>query len=119
MKVILPFVLCMLSFLIFPPNNANAQTYSYIPVTGFTADVIADGSATGSGSTNANLDNGSPGYVFVSTTFNPGGGVCASTLANGGFPTTPGAFPGGGGGGGRGTSGGSGGNGQIIIVYYT
>jgi hypothetical protein len=57
--------------------QAKAQFVS-VPVTGYTADVVADG-ATGAatGSTTADVDGA--GWVFLSPTFNPGSGICVAT----------------------------------------
>lgn len=53
--------------------------FSNVPVTGFNADIVADGAVgAGSFSTNASADVAVPPYVFVSSTFNPGSGICAS-----------------------------------------
>lgn len=72
-KITLLMLLCCAFML-----PAFAQ-FSNVPVTGFNADIVADGAVgAGSFSTNASADVAVPPYVFVSTTFNPGSGICAS-----------------------------------------
>lgn len=72
-KVTLLMLLCCTFML-----PAFAQ-FSYVPVTGYNTDIVADGAVgAGSFSTTGSADVAVPPYVFVSTTFNPGSGVCAS-----------------------------------------
>lgn len=72
-KITLLMLLCCTFIL-----PAFAQ-FSNVPVTGFNADIVADGAVgAGSFSTNASADVAVPPYVFVSPTFNPGSGICAS-----------------------------------------
>jgi hypothetical protein len=72
-KITLLMLLCCAFML-----PAFAQ-FSNVPVTGFNADIVADGAVgAGSFSTNASADVAVPPYVFVSPTFNPGSGICAS-----------------------------------------
>ncbi|MFA6057633.1 MAG: T9SS type A sorting domain-containing protein [Taibaiella sp.] len=72
-KITLLMLLCCAFML-----PAFAQ-FSNVPVTGFNADIVADGAVgAGSFSTNASADVAVPPYVFVSSTFNPGSGICAS-----------------------------------------
>ncbi len=67
---LLLFVLFLLSV------TANAQ-YSNVPVTGYNADVVANG-ATGPGINSTTADVDGVNWVFVDTTFNPGSGVCVT-----------------------------------------
>src|SRR6476469_8302377 len=74
--------------------QAKAQTFTHavVPVTGFTADVIADGSGSAANSTNADVDGQNYNFVaqnFVSptnsspTTFLPTGGLLNSLVTAG------------------------------------
>jgi hypothetical protein len=72
-KVTLLMLLCCAYIL-----PAFAQ-FSYVPVTGYNADIVAEGAAgLASLTTNAAADVAVPPYVFVTQTFNPGSGICAS-----------------------------------------
>ena len=59
-------------------NTLKAQLAN-LPCTGFNADVVADGTGLASTSTSTDVDG--VGYVFVSTTFNPGSGICQTGTA--------------------------------------
>jgi hypothetical protein len=74
-NITLPFVCLSLLFLF--SITARAQ-YTNVPVTGFNADVVADG-AVGPAINSTNADVDGVNYVFVSTTFNPGSGICTAT----------------------------------------
>ena len=57
----------------------KSQVLHNIPCTGYTWDVVADGSATSLASTTRGVDSG--GMVYISPTFNPGSGICQTTHA--------------------------------------
>ncbi len=60
-------------------NPATYAQYASVPVTGFNADIVADGlGSAASASTTTDVDGGSGnGYVFVSSTFGPAAAICA------------------------------------------
>ncbi|MEO8147323.1 MAG: hypothetical protein ABI723_06790, partial [Bacteroidia bacterium] len=55
--------------------SANAQ-FLNVPCTGYNADVVGNGVGAGTTSTTADVDGAA--WIFVSTTFNPGSGICAA-----------------------------------------
>src|SRR5688572_18891549 len=68
---------------------ASAQTYMPVTLTGFNADVVADGAGSAMVSSNNDVDGG--GYVFVAQNFiNPSGQSpsAAGSLPNGGLITS-------------------------------
>src|SRR6478609_2322580 len=64
--------------------QANAQVFVPVPVTGFTADVIADGAGAAVGSSSDDVDGG--GYALVAQNYvAPLGQVPTTYLPNGGL----------------------------------
>jgi hypothetical protein len=59
--------------------SGRAQ-YFNVPVSGYNADVVADGAAgtTPAASTTADVDGAAAAWVFLSTTYNPGSGICVT-----------------------------------------
>ncbi|MES2780286.1 MAG: BNR-repeat neuraminidase N-terminal domain-containing protein, partial [Bacteroidota bacterium] len=74
-RKLVPLCLTLLTLLLMQ-FYAHAQ-YANVPVTGFNADVVADG-ATGAATNSTTADVDGVNYVFVSSTFNPGPGICAT-----------------------------------------
>ncbi len=78
------FIMVLILMGTFIPRNVHAQ-FSSVPVTGFNADVVADGTTNidASSSTTDNVDGpaGGANFVFVTSTFQPSGasGACSST----------------------------------------
>src|SRR6478736_756342 len=65
-------------------TKAQTFTHAVVPVTGFTADVIADGSGSAANSTNADVDG--QNYNFVAQNFvNPTNSSPTTFLPNGGL----------------------------------
>jgi len=63
-------------------NLAHAQ-YANVPVTGFNADIVADGlGSAASASTTFDVDGTGTGYVFVSSTFGPSTSACGSAATS-------------------------------------
>lgn len=72
--------LCVLLPLLLLLQLCATAQYSNLPVTGYTEDVVADGVGLPNLSTTNDVDG--TGYVFVTSTFNPAGTICATgTLA--------------------------------------
>src|SRR5205085_234378 len=74
------FVTAVFFIGVFASNKAEAQ-YSNVPVTGFNADIVADGTTNPDATTSTNAGVDGAGWVFVTSSFHPSAtaGACSAS----------------------------------------